>query len=217
MNKRRISVLYKIMITVCLAFGIGVNLANTQNIPAMLSYFTIQSNIVCLVSFAIFIVLELTKKDYKNSDKYYIVKGAITISILVTGIVYNVALSPIDFKMDIRATADIETITVHIIAPIIVFLDYLIFDQKGKFKILYSIFWLLIPLSYVIYVYIYAAHGGTFFGIGGSRKFAYFFLDYEKIGYIGVIKWIAIIGIFIIGLSNLLMMLDWKMAKKELG
>ena len=59
-----------------------------------------------------------------------------------------------------------------------------------------------------IYVYIYNALGGRFFGIGGSREYAYKFLDYKQIGYLSVIKWILVFTIAIFVLSNILVFLD---------
>lgn len=214
MNKRIISCIYKLLVVMCLAIGITVNVLNTISVKALLSYFTMQSNIICLVAFIIFIVLDFIKKDYKNGDGYYIIKGAITIAILVTGIVYNIALSPMNFKMDFQTSTEISTLLVHLFSPILVFLDYLLFDKKGNFKLCYPIFWLVIPLNYIIYVYLYSSLGGKFFGIGGSREFAYFFLDYNKIGYIGVLKWMVVFIFGILMLSYILICIDYKMARR---
>ena len=214
MNRRIISCMYKFIVVVFLTIGVTINVVNTVSVKALLSYFTMQSNIICLVAFIIFIILELIKKDYKNSDGYYIIKGAITIAILVTGIVYNIGLSPMNFKMDFRTTTEISTLLVHVFSPILVFLDYLLFDKKGKFKLYYPAFWLVIPLNYIIYVYLYSSKGGEFFGVGGSRQFAYFFLDYNKIGYIGVMKWISLFCFGILLLSYTLICIDYKMAKR---
>ena len=100
---------------------------------------------------------------------------------------------------------------VHEISPTLVILDYFIFDCKGKFKWFYPFFWLFIPFFYVIYVYIYHLCGGRFFSIGGSRDFAYVFLDYNQIGYIGVAKFLIAMTIFILAISYLLVLIDKKL------
>lgn len=55
--------------------------------------------------------------------------------------------------------------------------------------------------------------GGKFYSIGGSRHFAYFFLDYEKIGYIGVLKWIIAMAIFILMIGLGFVVLDKLLAR----
>ncbi len=100
---------------------------------------------------------------------------------------------------------------VHVISPTLVILDYFVFDCKGKFKWFYPFFWLFIPFFYVIYVYIYHLYGGRFFAIGGSRDFAYVFLDYNQIGYIGVAKFLIAMTIFILAISYLLVLIDKKL------
>ena len=133
-------------------------------------------------------------------------------AILITGITYQIALAPNNFYMDISYTMRTErywaNLLVHVISPILVLLDYVLFDEKGNFKYYYPIIWLFLPLGYVIYVYSYSARGGSFYGIGGSREFAYIFLDYNQIGYVGVIKAIAVIVIFILIVSFVLGFLD---------
>ena len=47
----------------------------------------------------------------------------------------------------------------------------------------------------LFFVYLFHAIGGQFYGIGGSRDFAYFFLDYSKVGISGVVDWMICITI----------------------
>ena len=63
-------------------------------------------------------------------------------------------------------------------------------------------------------MYTYSTRGGRFFGIGGSREFAYIFLDYKQIGYGGVLKAIGIIVIAILLISYFLVFLDRHKRKK---
>ena len=195
-------------------YEILINVIKTKSVSAILSYFTLQSNILCFAFFASIVFMELRKKNYK-SDVYYLVKGGITIAILVTGLTYLFALSPTGFCMDFQqktlANKTISNLLVHVVSPILVTLDYFLFDEKGHFKRYYPIIWLCIPFDYLLYVYTYSSSGGTFFNIGGSKKFAYFFLDYEKIGYLGVAKWIVLITLCILFISYLLVWFDGKM------
>lgn len=212
MKERKLSIIFKLLVIISLLTGILLNVIHTTSLSAILSYYTLQSNMICLAVFIGIMVMIVLKKDYRSDDRYYILKGAVVMAILVTAITYQVALAPNGFQMDISYTMRTKrywaNLFVHVISPILVLLDYVLFDQKGNLKYKYPFMWLCIPWGYVIYVYIYNALGGRFFGIGGSREYAYKFLDYKQIGYLSVIKWILVFTIAIFVLSNILVFLD---------
>lgn len=145
------------------------------------------------------------------------IKGAIIIEILITAVVYRIALAPTGFSMDSLRESIIgnqfANFLVHTFSPLLVTLDYFLFDEKGNFKYFYPFIWLILPLNYIVYVYTYSSMGGKFYSIGGSRHFAYFFLDYEKIGYIGVLKWIIAMAIFILMIGLGFVVLDKLLAR----
>lgn len=213
MTRRKFSIGYKILVLLSLAIGILLNLIKTTSVSALLSYYTLQSNIICLVGFACFLYLEIRQEE--KSDIYYLIKGAIVIAIFITAFVYTCTLAPTNFEMDsLQKSVEnkwVANLFVHSISPAMVIADYFLFDEKGKFKCYYPIFWLIIPLNYVLYVYMYSFSGGEFFNIGGSKHFAYFFLDYEKIGYLGVAKWLILMGLFIVFVSYLFVFIDSKL------
>jgi len=216
MTKKKISLCYKALVWVSLLLGIVLNLAHTTSVTALLSYYTLQSNILCLVAFSIFIFMELRKRQYKNNI-YYLIKGAIIITISITAIVYRIALAPVGFEMDSLQHAVSNKVfanfLVHTLSPILVIIDYFLFDKKGKFKRYYPLIWIIIPSNYALYVYTYSAHGGEFFNIGGSRHFAYFFLDYTKLGISGVAKWMIVIFLGILAISYVFVCIDRKLAQ----
>ena len=220
---RKTSAIYKILTAVALFTGILLNLLKTSSAISLLSYYTSQSNIICFIAFVCFFVMEIRDKDgkYKNSDVYYLVKGALIIMIFITTFCYHIALAPFGFNMEsLRRDLLIKKIAnffLHTCSPVMVILDYFLFDKKGNFRFYYSFIWILFPLNYVGYVYFYAAHGGRFFGIGGSEKYAYFFLDYVELGVWGVAKWLAIILLGILLVSYTLVVIDKKLGKKKKG
>ncbi len=218
MTKKEISLSYKVLTVTSLLVGIILNIRKTNSIISLLSYYTLQSNIICLIAFLSYIFMELRKKRYK-SDVYYLIKGAIVITIVITALVYRVALAPNGFQMDSLEKSINNKIVadfmVHTLSPLLVLFDYILFDEKGRFKKYYPVIWLILPLNYVIYVYTYSFLGGQFYGIGGSRKYAYFFLDYEVLGLTGVMKWIIVISIFIMIISYVLVFFDYLMGKKK--
>ena len=212
MKRERFSVIFKLLVIISLVTGILLNVLNTTSVTAMLSYYTLQSNIICLVMFIGIILAIVLHKDYRTSNIYYLLKGGVIIVILITAITYQVALVPNNFSMDITYTTNTDRVWanlfVHVISPAMVIVDYILFDIKGNFKYYYPLIWLFILLNYVLYVYTYSARGGRFYGIGGSKAFAYIFLDYNQIGYGGVLKAIVVIVIVILMVSYLLVFLD---------
>lgn len=217
MKERKVSIIFKLLVVMSLLAGILLNVVHTTSISAILSYYTLQSNIVCLIMFLGIIIAIMSKNNYRTSI-YYLLKGGSTMAILITGITYQIALAPNNFYMEVSYTIQTErywaNLLVHIVSPILVLLDYVLFDEKGNFKYYYPIIWLFLPLGYVIYVYSYSARGGSFYGIGGSREFAYIFLDYNQIGYASVFKSIMIIAILILLVSYIFVFLDRKVKHK---
>lgn len=217
MNKRKVSFVYRLFLIASLLGGIILSLKNTIFVKYLLSYYTMQSNIICFITFFVFLIGDILKYDYRNRKWYPILKGAITIAILLTFVIYLSTLLPNRFLMyQVSINRNligkkIGNWLVHGISPILVIGDYF-FDEKGKCKNYYPIYWILFPILYVCFVY---SKKGHFYGIGGSRKYGYFFLDPDKVGTTGVILWITgiIIGILIVG--YLFVFFDQKLAKKE--
>lgn len=218
---RKISVIYKLLTVLSLLTGVTLNLLKTTSAVSLLSYYTSQSNIICLVAFICYLVMEIKEKDgkYRRSDVYFLLKGAIVMAIFITATFYHIALAPIGFDMEsLHRTTIIKKIAnffVHTCSPCMVILDYFLFDEKGRFKKYYPLVWLFIPFNYVVYVYNYAAHGGKFFGIGGSTRFAYFFLDYIELGVFGVIKWLTFMALGVFAVSYLLVWIDRILGKRR--
>lgn len=217
---RRISVIYKILTALALLTGIVLNLFKTTSAISLLSYYTLQSNILCFIAFISYSAMEIRNinKKCKKGDIYYLIKGAMIIMIFITALFYHIALVPVGFTMELDKTFIVKRIAnffVHTISPCLVILDYFLFDKKGKFKGYYPFLWLFFPFNYVIYVYFYASQGGTFYNIGGSNKFAYFFLDYIEIGIWGVVKWIIFMTIGILLVSYIVVVIDRKLGQKK--
>ncbi len=219
MTRKKISLCYKMITITSLIIGIALNLwkKDTYGLMSMLSYYTLQSNIICLVAFVFFLIKDIMDKS--SNDIYYLVKGAIVIAIVITAVVYRIALAPNGFTMDSLkesiSNKMVANFFVHTLSPLLVFFDYVLFDEKGHFKKYYPIIWLFVPLQYVIYVYMYSSRGGTFYGIGGSKKYAYAFLDYELIGYKGVLICVGIMAIAILTVSYALVFFDYIRGKKK--
>ena len=88
MKERKISTIYKLLVALSLLTGILLNVMNTTSVTAILSYYTLQSNIICFAMFVAIIVAIFLKEDYRSNNIYYLLKGAVIIAMLVTAIIY---------------------------------------------------------------------------------------------------------------------------------
>lgn len=212
--KRTISITYKTITLISLLLGIILDLYGA-NVVIIASYFTLQSNIICCIFFFVILILEITKFKYKHR-LYYILKGAISIIICLTMTIYHIKLEPRGFLMGGLTKKELADFFVHTFSPMLVILDYFLFEKKGNFKYYYPIFWIIFPALYVAYAYIYSYFGGRFYNVGGSVRYGYFFLDYHEIGVVGVIKWIFIILAFVLFISYTLVIYDKKTGNMQI-
>ena len=207
--KKNISFLYRLLVIISLFVGIALNIFHVSNAMKIMAYYTLQVNVISLATFVIFEILDFLKKQYKDSYVYYLIKGELIVSVVLMMIVYVVALTPKHFQMT-QTKNKIADIFVHVISPIMIIIDYALFDEKGNFKYYYPIIWTLFPITYVIFVYTYSYFGGKFYNIGGSKKYAYPFLDFERYGITNVFVWTLLIGIVIIIIGMIIVFFDRK-------
>lgn len=215
MNARQksLSVWHKATTIASLALGIGINLATAKSVFRALSYFTMQSNILCLIVFITFLVVQV--EDRKKTDVYYIAKGGCTMAIFMTALIYNGGILFGGFELGSSTINIIRTVLTHMISPTLVILDYFLYEEKGKLKKSYPLMWLPFTAYYLIYANIYALFGEEFRNKGSSGNFAYFFLDYEKLGYLKVFGWIILIVAVFLIVAYGVVFFDSRGAKKE--
>ncbi|WP_297277470.1 Pr6Pr family membrane protein [uncultured Brachyspira sp.] len=191
MTKNNFSILYKFLIIIIGTFavflGLFYNNNNFQFDIETLYYFTYQSNILVIIYFLIDII-----NIIKNKKTFYPrFKGAVTMSITVTFLVYHFLLSPT--SGDLNGLDYVRNLMVHYIAPIMTILDYIIFDIKGIYKIIDPLLWLLIPIIYFAFILIKAKIGKPF---SDGSYYPYFFVDIDKYGLKIVIRNVFFITLF---------------------
>lgn len=218
-SQRKFSFAFKVATIVCCLIGVLSNLLKTTSIVSILSFYTMQSNLFVLTFYTGYFIARLFNPNVEKTKTYHILKGATVMVIFLTFIVYNLSLQSLDFMMDVKTASynilRFSNIFVHFLTPIMVILDYAIFDEKGYFKKSYALIWIVFPALYPVYVYTYARFGGQFFGVGGSKKYAYFFLDIDKIGLDGVLGYLLLFSICYFLASLLLIRIDNSLGKRR--
>ncbi|MGN0562247.1 MAG: Pr6Pr family membrane protein [Candidatus Fimenecus sp.] len=178
---------------------------------AMLScYYTILSNILCFVYFAVLVVAQRKKENP-------LVKGSITMCIAVTGIVYHLLL---DGMMEANAASVSPVLyagnfLVHTVVPVMVVLDYFLFFPKGQYKSLHPIAWLVLPYLYFGFILLRAEISDSLFsGFGGAKsRYPYPFLDVDLYGWDKVLLIVLGITVAFLALGYIAYVLDRLLGK----
>lgn len=210
-----ISAFYKFIIIVLCFYGILVEIGlfdGKINFKIM-NYFTILSNFLVLVYLFFSIIWLFKNKSIKNINTFLpAIKGAISMSIIITWLVYNFILSKDNFIMNINNSYHIFIANkiVHYIVPIMMIVDYLLFDSKGEYKKIHPIYWMIIPYIYLFYIFIMAQFGNQ---IGINGNYIYPFLDIYSLGVHKVFINVICLTVAFILLGYLIFILDKLLAK----
>ena len=197
---------YVILLLIGNLTGICLNVFDGGSVIETLSYFTIISNILVFVLFTYI----LFKKGELN-EKERSIKAAITVSIMVTFIVFHVLLVP-----TLSGSLSFwNSFFGHTYTPLLVLLDYFLFDKKGILRYRDIVYWVMIPLGYFVYANFYALVGGTFTYEDSVSRYPYFFINPDLIGWWLVIVFVIVISAFVVGLSFLFVFMDHKIVQEK--
>ena len=139
----------------------GFSLAN------VLSYFTVQSNVIAGA-----VLLLAVVASYKGrrpwTDR---VRGAGTLYIVITGVIYHLLLR----DADVGTATDWINMALHTVAPLYLFMDWLIDPPKQRISFRRSLVWLGYPLLYTAYTLVRGELAGGWY--------PYPFIDVAQYGY----------------------------------
>ena len=151
------------------------------------SYFTIQSNIF---AFTILILSAIATTSNRRSSKLNLLRGAATLYMVITGIVFAVLLAGVEGA--ILTAVPWDNIVLHYIMPVALLVDWLIDKPNKSIAFKKSLVWLIYPVIYVVY----SLTRGHF-----VDWYPYPFLDPNINGYVGVL----LTGLGVAGLTLILM------------
>ncbi|MDO4544199.1 MAG: Pr6Pr family membrane protein [Clostridia bacterium] len=216
MRMRIFSTGFKGLLALCAWAGIVLQCGPFTSAPnfSTLRYYTLISNLLIAGYFS-FAAIWAGKGRPAPLPTF---KGALIMGITVTGLVFHIMLSGLDFGMGddsglgIGGTAQaVANQLLHTVTPIMAVLDWLIFDKKGGYGKLAPLQWVIIPDVYFVLATIYGFTIGTPF-YGGSR-FPYFFIDYDIQGVGGVLLYALALNLAFIALGYVFVLIDRLLAK----
>lgn len=151
--------------------GVVLTAAGPATITGLLPFFTIQSN----VAYGVFAA-------FRGRATPPALKGAVTLYVAITGLVYHLVLTnpasgfavgPV--QRDLPEAIGNQFL--HTVVPLLAVLDWLLFDERGRFRWRYALYWLAFPLGYLAFALIRGLI---------VHRYPYPFIDVRDLGYDGV-------------------------------
>ncbi len=162
-----IAVVMQFMISIPDYLAKGRTLAGS--VVQLLSYFTIQSNI--LVAFSLSVILLIPETDFGRFFSKISTATAIAVYITIVSLVYNLVLRQFWHPKGLYKPVD-ELL--HLVVPVMYILYWLFLVSKDGLEWKQLPSWLIFPFMYLIYIIIRGATTGFY---------PYFFVDVKTFGY----------------------------------
>lgn len=192
-QKQKINIRFKVVFSILLFTGIlarvGVFTGTLQ--LHILYSFTNISNTLALIC-TLMMLYELRRRNGYASATFYRVRVLVVMMMLITGIVYHFVVLP--EKIIEYPNYQIFTygnIISHYIAPVLMFVDWFIFDEKGRLTKKEPFICILVPIIYFVLASIYGYFGPTI--PGKTTSYIYYFMDFDQLGVLGVLKWCGLL------------------------
>ena len=173
-------------------------------------HFTNLSNYLCFGVVLAELIQTVKKKEDSYVDKLPLLKFIGVLAILLTFIVFNFILAG---DREMYLNFQINSVLFHIILPILYVLDWFLFYERGKVKITYPVYSTIFPIVYVIFIFIRAWILN--FDPTVPYIYPYFFLNLDKLGAIGVIKWVVLLALGFIVVGFLFYGIDKILSKNK--
>lgn len=179
-------------------------------------FYTLLSNLACLLFFAAAFcqTAKLLIKDAPNGDAslWPHFKGAVTMLITVTLLVYHFMLAPRLIQNPDYGFWSLRNMLLHYVTPIMVILDWLLFDRKGGYRWYSPLLWLIIPVIYLIFILIRAELAGVISHT--HSRYPYFFLDVDVLGVRKVVMFVLAIAVFFVVMGYIFRLVDFCLAAR---
>jgi len=153
-------------------------------------YYTMQTNFMVTIWFTLAIIWY--KKPQLLEKITGALKGAFTLYITITFVIFAVLLQM--FYPFPKGWAAFSNLVLHYITPIAFIFDWILTENKIKYKWTYMLYWIVYPVCYIIFAVIH----GTI-----TDNYIYYFFDINALGILGFVMYTSILIVFGIVLAGL--------------
>lgn len=201
-----LAAVYRLLVALAAAAGVTIDLLLGSPVH-VLSYFTIQSNILLALVFTLAARRAWTARRPLPSA----LTGATLLYITITGLVYHLLLTGAStpFSMTGGTTPPtgwqwISNQILHTAVPVAALLDWLLLTTPGRLHLRQAPTWLLYPLAYLAF----SLGRGELIMPGTPGRYLYPFLDVGRHSYKSVLGNALLLGLAFYGLAVLMVALD---------
>lgn len=115
------------------------------------SFFTIDSNVLACVT-----LVGMEADAASPSGRLArAIRGGVTLYMTMTGVIYAVLLAPI--AADVSTQLDWVNAIVHIVAPIVLFVDWVTAPPRPAPSVADALWWLSFPVAWLVYTFVRGA------------------------------------------------------------
>lgn len=198
---------YKVLLVLISLYGFSRSFG-----PGMwysLNYYTVLSNLVCLLYFAGSLAYNARRLALKANARTWRprLEGAVVVCISVTFVIYNFILRPRLFTMGLdQRFWNPQNIIFHYAIPFMAVLDYFLFSPRNASRLSDPFVWSVIPVLYCAYALV---RGATGLAIGPTQSsYPYPFFDAGLYGWGQVSLNVSLIAVGIIAMGYLYLFAD---------
>jgi hypothetical protein len=190
---------FRALICAAVLAGVVIDLCLVST-ARLLSYFTVQSNI--LLGLACAISAYRAWKPGRPLPPP--ITGAALLYICITGLVYHVVLASDPAVETPTGWSAAANILLHTVTPLAALADWLLLTPRGGLRPRHAALWLLYPLAYLAFV----LTRGALLTPGTEARYPYPFLDVTLHGYAGVLTNALLYGLVFYALALAIVGLD---------
>lgn len=194
-KNKYISAIFKLLTSLLGFYGLALSMNIFTPSPDFsgLRFFTNLSNLLSAIYFAVAAFVILFSK--KNTATFFpILKGIVTMALTLTMIVAHFMLG----GFMVGSIFSLSLLFLHYICPILVILDWLLFDKKGLVKWYSPLLWVAAPLVYLGFTMFFAYIARC---EGTLPQYPYWFLDVDILGVGGVVTYVLVLLVAFIALG----------------
>ncbi|WP_415948327.1 Pr6Pr family membrane protein [Streptomyces sp. KLOTTS4A1] len=206
--RRPLAAAFRALISLAALTGIAINLLLSDSTLRVLSYFTIQTNILVAVVFAL-----AARRAWKGDPPLpaWATTGTV-LYISITGLVYHAILANASsgFSMTDETAAGLTgwreaaNQLLHTATPLAAVADWLLLTRPGGLRPRHAALWLLYPLAYLAFCLL----RGALMPPGSEARYPYPFVDVDQHGYPAALRNAVILGLSFYALALTFLTLD---------
>lgn len=179
----RLALASLLLVALLAQLAIGMS-RSSLTVANFLSFFTVLSN----VSAVVLLILLAARPGHDVSPTFAVFRGAVTVYMSVTGLVYVILLAPIAAEVGV-AEPWIDW-SIHVIGPVAIAIDWILAPPPTELSLGSLWVWLVFPTAYMAYSLVRGVI---------VEWYPYPFLDPAEGGYPAVAIWSVVVLVVILG------------------